>query len=104
MKLRDLDQQVKPESQANASGEIARQHRQSDRKAANPDRTAAADRVDLSPHSRLLQRVNESVKAQDPGRAERLRLLTQQVRSGAYEADPAKIARSMLTDLVKDLG
>ena len=62
------------------------------------------DRVELSSGSRLLQKVNSIMKAEEPGRAEKINMLKEQVQNGTYEIKPEKIAESMLNDMIKDLG
>ncbi len=66
--------------------------------------SAGTDKVELSSGSRMLQRVNEAVKVEDPQRAERIRMIKEQVQNGTYEADPEKVAQGMLKDLIKDMG
>ncbi len=62
------------------------------------------DRVELSSGSRLLQKVNSIMQAEEPGRAEKINMLKEQVQNGTYEIKPEKIAESMLSDMIKDLG
>ena len=62
------------------------------------------DRVELSSGSRLLQKVNSIMKAEEPGRAEKINMLKEQIQNGTYEIKPEKIAESMLNDMIKDLG
>ncbi len=81
-----------------------KQQQQQDNTAAKNGQTAQKDRVELSSGSRLLQKVNSAMKAEEPGRAEKVDMLKEQVRSGTYEVKPEKIADSMLKDMIKNLG
>jgi flagellar biosynthesis anti-sigma factor FlgM len=63
----------------------------------------SADRDKLSSGSRLLQKVNKAMNIPDPERAARIQFLKEQVQNGTYKVDAAKVAESMLRDLIKDL-
>ncbi len=68
------------------------------------DVPAGTDRVELSSNSRILQQVNKAVKAEDPQRAEHVKMIKEQVQNGTYDVDPEKVAQGMLKDLIKDMG
>ncbi len=72
--------------------------------AARGSQPARGDRVELSAGSRLLQKVNSAMRAEEPGRAEKVNMLKEQVQNGTYEIKPEKIAESMLNDMIKNLG
>ena len=63
-----------------------------------------ADKVDLSSGSKLLQQVNEAMRAEEPGRAERVQAIGREVQAGTYQVRPEQVANRMLTDLIKDMG
>lgn len=54
--------------------------------------------------SGLLKKVNEAMNIPSPERAAKIKFLKEQVRKGTYKVDADKVARSMLKDLIKDLG
>lgn len=66
--------------------------------------TPQRDRVELSSGSRLLQKVNSAMRAEEPGRAEKVNMLKEQIQNGTYEVKPEEIADSMLKDMIKNLG
>lgn len=63
----------------------------------------SADR-DKLPFPLLLHKVNETINIPDPERAARIQFLKEQVQKGTYKINASKIARSMLKDLIKNLG
>ena len=84
---------------------IAQSQNQENRDASkNGTAVARNDRVELSAGSRVLQKVNNVMRAEEPGRAEKLNMLKEQVQNGTYEIKPEKIAESMLNDMIKNLG
>jgi anti-sigma28 factor (negative regulator of flagellin synthesis) len=65
----------------------------------------SADRDNkLSLDPLLLHKVNETINIPDPERAARIQFLKEQIQKGTYKIDANKIARSMLKDLIKNLG
>ncbi len=48
-------------------------------------------------------KVNEAMNIPDHERAARIQFLKEQVQNGTYKVDAAKVAESMLRDLIKDL-
>ncbi len=71
-----------------------------------PEKKAAVetDTVQISSQSKLLNKVSDTMKAQEPQRAEKLEMIRQQVQSGNYKVDAEKVANAMMKDLIKDLG
>ena len=65
---------------------------------------ARSDRVELSEGSRLIQKVEGVMNAEDPGRAEHVNMIKEQVASGTYKITPEKVAESMLNDMIKNMG
>ncbi len=80
------------------------EQQQEGRDAAVKSQTPQRDRVELSSGSRLLQKVNSAMRAEEPGRAEKVNMLKEQIQNGTYEVKPEKIADSMLKDMIKNLG
>ncbi len=62
------------------------------------------DKVDISHGSKLLNKVNQTIKAEEPERAAKIQKIKEQVQNGTYKVEPEKIANAMLSDLIKDLG
>lgn len=54
--------------------------------------------LDLSRKSVDFVRAAEMMEREDPGRTERIRALTEQVRNGTYEVDSGKVAEKILED------
>ena len=64
----------------------------------------SADRDKMPLGSLLLHNVNETMNIPDPERAARIQFLKEQIQKGTYKINASKIARSMLKDLIKNLG
>ncbi len=62
------------------------------------------DTVQISSQSKLLNKVSDTMKAQEPQRAEKLEMIKERVQSGNYKVDAEKVANAMMKDLIKDLG
>ena len=62
------------------------------------------DTVEISSQSKLLNKVTDTMRAQEPQRAERIQMIKEQVQNGTYKIDEEKVANAMLKDLIKDLG
>ncbi len=67
-------------------------------------RTPRSDRVELSAGSRLLQKVEGAMRAEDPGRTEKVNMIKEQIANGTYNVKPEKVAESMLNDMIKNMG
>jgi len=92
-----LDAYVKAAAQGKQTGQA---------KNKNPQQQVAVrgDKVDISHGSKLLNKVNQAMKAEEPQRAAKVQQIKEQVQSGNYKVQPDKVANAMLSDLIKDLG
>ncbi|NDY42237.1 flagellar biosynthesis anti-sigma factor FlgM [Dissulfurirhabdus thermomarina] len=100
MKIEDLTQRLQIDAYVN-NVEGPQQNRQQD---VQQRQDAAPDRVEFSTGSRLMQRVADVMKVEEPGRAEMVEALKQQVQQGTYAAEPGGVADAMMRDLLKELG
>ena len=92
-----LDAYVKAAAQGKQTGKTRDQ---------NPQQQVAVrgDKVDISHGSKLLNKVNQTMKTEEPERAAKVQEIKEQVQNGNYKVEPDKIANAMLSDLIKDLG
>ncbi len=93
-----LDAYVKAAAQGKQTGQTRDQ---------NPKQQNIAlrgDRVDISHGSKLLNKVNQTMKINEPERAAKVEKIKEQIQNGTYNVEPEKIANAMLSDLIKDLG
>ncbi len=104
MKIDYSSQKAQMDAYIKNTAQVQNQNQERDAAAQNAQAPARGDRVELSSGSRLLQKVNSIMKAEEPGRAEKINMLKEQVQNGTYEIKPEKIAESMLSDMIKDLG
>lgn len=103
MKIQDPNQRLHIEAYVNNT-QATQDSKQQQVQQQMQSQARECDRVELSSGSRLLHRVNEAMKVQDPERAARVEALKAQVQKGTYKADPSKVADSMIRDIIKDLG
>lgn len=60
------------------------------------------DKVEISSHSRDIQKMEEMVKAAPEERAELVQNLKEKVESGEYKVDSREVAGEMLTNLLEE--
>ncbi len=103
MKVTDHNQRIQMEAYLNKA-QITGPQQQNQQTAQGNEGANGKDRVELSSQSRLMQKVNQAMEAQDPERVAKVKEIKEQVQKGTYNIDTEKVAQSMLTDLLKDLG
>jgi len=92
-----LDAYVKAAAQGKQTGQTRGQNTQQ-------QVAVRGDKVDISHGSKLLNKVNQTMKTEEPERAAKVQEIKEQVQNGNYRVEPDKIANAMLSDLIKDLG
>ncbi len=104
MKIGDQSQGLQIEKYLNTQAVGDKQQLQQDVGKVNQSSAVKTDTVELSSQSKLLNKVTDTMKAQEPQRAEKLQMIKEKVQNGTYQVDPEKVANAMLKDLIKDLG
>ncbi len=104
MKIGDQNHGLQIEKYLNTQAVGDKQQNQQDVNKTNQKTAVKTDTVELSSQSRLLNKVTDTIKTQEPQRAEKLQMIKEQVQNGTYQVDAEKVANAMLKDLIKDLG
>ena len=104
MKIGDQNHGLQIEKYLNSQAVSEKQQNQQEINKTNQKITVKTDTVELSSQSRLLNKVTDTIKTQEPQRAEKLQMIKEQVQNGTYQVDAEKVANAMLKDLIKDLG
>jgi len=72
----------------------------------NPDtkvQTQVGDRVDLSPSSRMIKKIEEAALSAPDTRADKVAALKKQVESGKYQVNSDDLAGKMLKEFIVEL-
>ncbi len=104
MKIGDQNSGLQIEKYLNTQAVGERQQSQQELNKSDQKSAIKTDTVEISSQSKLLNKVTDTMKAQEPQRAEKLQMIKEQVQNGTYQVDAEKVANAMFKDLLKDLG
>ncbi|NPA95469.1 MAG: flagellar biosynthesis anti-sigma factor FlgM [Thermodesulfobacteria bacterium] len=104
MKIGDQNRGLQIEKYLNTQAVGEKQQNQQEINKSHQKSAVKTDTVEFSSQSKLLNKVTDTMKTQEPQRAEKLENIKERVQNGTYEVDAEKVANAMFKDLLKDLG
>jgi negative regulator of flagellin synthesis FlgM len=102
MKIQDIAQKAQILQYVNQQTKL----NTADRSAVNPEtkvQTLVEDRVDLSPSSRMIKKIEEVALSAPDTRADKVAALKKQVESGTYQVNSNELAGKMLKEFIVEL-
>ena len=102
MKIQDIAQKAQILQYVNQQTKL----NPADRSAVNPEtkvQTQVEDRVDLSPSSRMIKKIEEVALSAPDTRADKVAALKKQVESGTYQVNSNELAGKMLKEFIVEL-
>ena len=105
MKIQDINQRAQAAQVLQYVNQQAKVNT-NDQRAVNPDtkvETQFGDRVDLSPSSRMIKKIEEAAFSAPDTRAGKVAALKKQVESGTYQVNSDELAGKMLKDSIIEM-
>lgn len=104
MKIQDVNHQAQIIQYVNQQAKLS----PTEKNPVSPDRSPSAapvsgDRVDLSPSSRMIQKIQEAALAAPDVRTEKTAALKKQIENGTYSINSEEIAGKMIKEFLLEL-